>query len=88
MLENLKELVKINSYENKDEVIKWLKNKFSTFCEEIMIIKNKENNNVSFVAGINTKLKDIEPIVLSGHIDTVAPCISEWQFNPLELIIS
>ena len=87
MLENLKELIEINSYENKEKIIEYLKNKFSLICEEIIIVKNKENNNKSILVGINTKLKDIEPIVLSGHIDTVAPDFTKYNTNPLELII-
>ena len=87
MLENLKELVSINSYSNKDEIIEYLKNKFSPFCKEIKIIKNKENENKSILIGLNTQLKDVEPIVLSGHIDTVAPNIEKYNTNPLELSI-
>ena len=41
MLENLKELVAINSYENCDKIIDYLKNKFSILSEEIMIVENK-----------------------------------------------
>ena len=85
MLENLKELVKINSYENKYKIIEYLKNRFKFNSEEIKIIKNKENDNESILIGINTKLKDIEPIVLSGHIDTVAPDFEKYKTNPFEL---
>lgn len=85
MLENLKELVAINSYENSDKIIEYLKNKFSSFSEDILILENKEDENKSIVIGINTKLKSIEPIVLSGHIDTVAPDIDKYNTNPLEL---
>ncbi len=85
MLENLKELVAINSYDNGDNIIEYLKNKFLRESEEIKIIKNKENENKSLIVGLNTKLKDIEPIVLSGHIDTVAPDKEKYNTNPLEL---
>ena len=70
---NLRELVKIPSNENCDEIIKYLKNKFEEKAEEILILKNKENDDKSIIVGINTKLKDVEPIVLTGHIDTVQP---------------
>lgn len=85
MLDNLKELVAINSYSNGDEIIEYIKKRFSSISEEIMVIKNKENNNKSILVGVNTKLKDIEPIVLSGHIDTVAPNYEKYLTNPLEL---
>lgn len=85
MLENLKELVKINSYENKYTIIEYLKNRFKLNCEEIKNVKNKENDNESILIGINTRLKDIEPIVLSGHIDTVAPDFEKYKTNPFEL---
>lgn len=87
MLDNLKELVEINSFENGDEIIAYLQNKFQPISKEIKIIKNKENNNKSIVVGINTKLKDIEPIILSGHIDTVAPDFENYKTNPLQLSI-
>lgn len=87
MLENLKDLVAINSYDNGDIIIKYLKDKFSSFSEEIIIVENKENNNKSIIVGINTKLKDVEPILLSGHIDTVAPDYKKYKTNPLELTI-
>lgn len=87
MLDNLKELVAINSYSNKDEIIEYLRNKFEPFCKEIKIIKNKENQNKSIIIGLNTQLKNIEPIVLSGHIDTVAPDFEKYTTNPLNLTI-
>ena len=87
MLENLKELVAINSFENGERIIEYLKNKFSLFSEEILILKNKENNNKSLIIGLNTKLKDVEPIVLSGHIDTVAPDFEKYNTNPFDLTI-
>lgn len=85
MLENLKELVAINSYKNGDKIIEYLKNKFLPFSEDIIVTKNIENENKSIIIGLNTKLKDVEPIVLSGHIDTVAPDLEKYKTNPLEL---
>ena len=85
MLENLRELVAINSYENSDRIIGYLNKKFSPISEDVIIIKNKENDNKSIVVGLNTKLRDVEPIVLSGHIDTVAPDKQKYTTNPLEL---
>lgn len=85
MLKYLKELVAINSYNNDDKIIEYLKKKFEPYSKEIKIIKNEENNNKSILVGINTELKDIEPIVLSGHIDTVAPDYQKYDTNPLEL---
>ena len=87
MLENLKELVAINSYDDDNIIIDYLKQKFSPISEEVLIVKNKENDNKSILIGLNTPLKDIEPIVLSGHIDTVAPDFEKYQTNPFELTL-
>lgn len=84
MLENLKKLVAINSYEN-DEIIDFLVKEFESKVEEILVVKNKENDNRSLLVGINTKLNCVEPIVLSGHIDTVAPDFMKYNTNPFEL---
>ena len=72
-MKNLKELVAINSSESGDEIINYLKQKFSQNVQEIQIVKNKENNNKSILVGINTPLKSCYPIILAGHIDTVKP---------------
>ena len=72
-LTNLRELINIPSNENCDEIIKYLKNKFEEKAEEVIVVKNRENDDKSIIVGINTKLKDIDPIVLTGHIDTVQP---------------
>lgn len=85
-MENLKNLIKINSYENKDEIINYLNNYFKGKVQEINIVKNKENTNKSIIIGLNTKLKDINPIVLSGHIDTVNPDFDKYDTNPLDLV--
>ena len=86
-MKNLKELIAINSSVNKDEVVCYLQKKFQEFAEEILVISNKENQDKSIVVGLNTKLKDIKPIVLSGHIDTVSPDLNLYNTNPFELVI-
>ena len=85
-MENLKKLIAINSYENKDQIINFLNDYFTGKVKEIKIVKNKENNNKNLIIGINTNLKDIKPIVLSGHIDTVSPDFEKYNTNPLELV--
>ena len=60
-----------------------MKEKFK-IAEEILIV---ENNNKSILIGINTKLKNINPIILSGHLDTVAPDYDKYVTNPLTLTI-
>jgi len=87
MLENLKELVAINSFENNNDIVEYLQKKFSPFSKEIKIVKNIENDNKSILIGLNTKLTDVEPIILSGHIDTVAPDMDKYKTNPLELTV-
>lgn len=86
-MKNLKELIAINSFENKDAIIEYLKRKFQPFAIEVIVLKNKEDDDKSLIVGLNTKLKDVQPIVLSGHIDTVAPDYKKYQTNPLELIL-
>jgi acetylornithine deacetylase len=85
-MENLKSLIQINSYENKDEIIEYLKDYFSDKVSDIKIIKNNENNNKNIIIGINTQLNNICPILLSGHIDTVTPDFVKYNTNPLELV--
>ncbi len=85
MLKNLKELISINSSLNGDKIINYLKETFMPISEEILIIQNKENENKSIIIGLNTKLRDVEPIVLSGHIDTVVPDLNKYKTNPFEL---
>lgn len=60
-MENLQNLIKINSYENKDEIIDYLKDYFDDKAEEVRVIKNKENTDKSIIIGINTKLRDVCP---------------------------
>ena len=85
-MENLKNLIEINSYENKDKIINFLKNYFTGKVEEVKVVKNSQNNNKNLIVGINTHLKDVNPIVLSGHIDTVTPDFEKYNTNPLELV--
>ena len=47
----------------------------------------KQDNKKNMIIGINTKLKDIEPIVLSGHIDTVGADEEKYDTNPYDLVI-
>ena len=84
-MENLKELVAINSSENGEEIIEYLKQRFLEQAKEVQIVKNKENENKSILVGINTPLKDINPVVLAGHIDTVKPDKDKYKTNPFEL---
>ena len=84
-MKNLEILVGINSYTQKDSIIDYLVKRLKNKVEDIIIETNKENTNKSLIVGINTKLKDIEPIVLSGHIDTVPPDLEKYSTNPLTL---
>ena len=84
---NLKNLVAINSFQNTDKIINFLTQKFKPYAEEMIILKNKENQNKSIIIGLNTKLKDINPIVLAGHIDTVSPNTNLYKTNPLNLTV-
>lgn len=79
-LENLSKLVSIRSDANCKEILKFLKSELTGKVEEIKVIDEK-----IFIAGINTTLKDIEPLVLSGHIDTVGANEQLYTTYPYEL---
>lgn len=84
-MKNLKELVAINSSESGEEIIDYLEKRFRKIATQVMVVKNKENNNKSILVGINTPLFDVQPIVLAGHIDTVKPDKEKYNTNPFEL---
>ena len=86
-LEVLNELVSIRSDNNCDEILAYIENKLKDKVEEIIYVKNKEDNKNNMLIGINTKLKNIEPIVLSGHIDTVGADESKYNTNPYSLVV-
>lgn len=75
-LRTLRELVKIDSSQNCDKIIDYIKDKLSEKVEEILEVEDKK----CLFVGVNTKLKNQDVIILSGHIDTVKPS-SEDQFD-------
>ena len=83
-MKNLRELVGIDSYTRKDNIIEYLVERFKPYAEEMMVLG--EDDKKSLVVGLNTKLKGISPVVLSGHIDTVAPDRSKYVADPLSLV--
>ena len=60
-MENLKRLVEIDSSQNGDEIIDYLKNRFEKIAQEVLIVKNKETDSKSLLVGINTPLRDVWP---------------------------
>lgn len=81
-MENLEKLVAIKSDENCNQILEYLKNQLTGKVKEVKII---EKDAKILIAGINTNLKDIQPIVLSGHIDTVSANMQLYKTNPFEL---
>lgn len=81
-MENLEKLVAIKSDENCNQILEYLKNQLTGKVKEVKIIG--EDAKI-LIAGINTNLKDIQPIVLSGHIDTVSANVQLYKTNPFEL---
>ncbi len=71
-METLKELVSIGSYDTSDntKIIDYLTKKFNA-AKEIIKIKEPNLNKYSLIIGLNSKVKDCDCILLSGHIDTV-----------------
>ena len=82
-MEYLKKLVEIPSYESQDEILKYIINVMSERVEEIKIVE--ENGIKALLVGINTKLYDISPLVLSGHVDTVKANIELYDTDPFVL---
>lgn len=86
-LKILNELVSIRSDGECESILKYIENKLKEKAEEIIYVKNKEDNKSNIIIGINTKLKDINPVVLSGHIDTVGADEEKYVTNPYNLVI-
>ena len=86
-LEVLNKLVSIRSDKDEKDIFKYIEGELKNKVNEIMFVKNKENDKTNMLIGINTKLKDIEPIVLSGHIDTVVADEKNYNTNPYSLVI-
>lgn len=83
-MKNLEKLISIESYNNKEQIVNFVVDQFRDNIKDYKIIKNKENDDKSILIGINTQLKDINPIVLSGHIDTATPDLEKFT-NPFKL---
>ncbi len=81
-MENLEKLVAIKSDKNCNQILEYLKNQLTGKVKEVKII---EKDAKILIAGINTNLKDVQPIVLSGHIDTVSANVQLYKTNPFEL---
>lgn len=81
-MKNLEKLVAIKSDENCNQILEYLKNQLASKVKEIKLIG--EDTKI-LIVGINSNLKDIEPIVLSGHIDTVSANMQLYKTNPFEL---
>lgn len=83
-MKNLEKLVSIRSDENCDKIVSFLQNQLKNDAFETQVFDDCSKGKVVFV-GINTKLKNISPIVLSGHIDTVSANEEEYLTNPYQL---
>ena len=81
-MNNLEKLVGLKSDENCNEILKFLKNELTDKVKEIEILGD---DTKILIAGLNCNLNDIEPIVLSGHIDTVGANMQLYKTNPFEL---
>lgn len=57
-MNNLRELISIESYKNKNKIIEYLQEKLKNIVKEIKVIKNRENDNKSILIGINTSLNN------------------------------
>ena len=82
-MKNLEELVAIRSDKDCKKILNYLEGKLKNTSKEVEIFE--ENGISALICGINTKIKDICPIVLSGHIDTVSADEEKYQTNPYSL---
>lgn len=85
-LKILSDLIKIKSYKSEEDIVNYIKEIFRDCSEEIRIVK-ADNGRKNVLVGLNTKLNGVEPIVLSGHIDTVNADEESYLTNPYELTI-
>lgn len=76
-LKLLKKLVSIPSDKNTNRIISFISKRVKKDSKQVLILKSSIGNDI-LLAGINCELKNIKPIVLCGHIDTVSPS----QQNP------
>lgn len=81
-MKNLEKLVGLKSDGNCNEILKFLKRELTDKVKEIEILGD---DTKILIAGLNCNLNDIEPIVLSGHIDTVGANMQLYKTNPFEL---
>lgn len=81
-MKNLEKLVGIRSDENCDSILEFLKTELNGTAQEVAIFGDETK---ILIAGINTKLKDVEPNVLAGHIDTVKANEGLYKTNPYVL---
>ena len=84
-MDNLKKLVSIRTDSSCDKCIEYISSFLKEKVKEIKVIKSKENGCNALLVGINTYLQDIEPIVLSGHIDTVPANKQLYSTDPYTL---
>lgn len=84
-LNYLKDLVKIKSYDTKTsnkQITEYITNIFKLNNIPYQLLCNPDGILSSIVAGINNNLNNInDAIILSGHIDTVAPN-NLWDTDP------
>lgn len=85
-LKILEDLISIRSDNGCENIIKYIKSKLENETKEIRIVKD-EVGKENIIIGINTVLQDIEPVVLSGHIDTVNADEKSYNTNPYKLTI-
>ena len=80
----LEKLVNIRSDNTCDQIIDYLKEELISKTKEVKIIEKEDK---VLIVGINTQLKNIEPVILSGHIDTVSANEQQYITNPYKLTV-
>lgn len=85
-LKILKDLVSIKSDNKEKEILFYIEQALKEKVKEIQYVTG-ENGKNNIIIGINCELKNIEPIILSGHIDTVNADEKAYLTNPYDLVI-
>lgn len=85
-LKILKDLISIRSDNKEKDILFYIEKALKDKVKEIKYVKS-DNGKDNILIGINSELKDIEPIVLSGHIDTVNADEKTYLTNPYDLIV-
>lgn len=85
-LEVLRNLVSIQSFDGvqNTQIIDYFIKEIEPYSKQIVKLKNEGDDRYNLIIGVNTYLRNVEAVVLSGHIDTV-PVDKNYTVDPFEV---